>query len=168
MKNNLAKSTQIRPNKKFNTSIKNFSAAKKNEPIRTSNKMKTSINKPNTNRSNNPPSISGKVRKSVSNTNKKKKSVIAESIQEAKKQSIIQKPDLNSVRKNTDKKFKTTIGKKNGVTSSKKNSMSVSLKKDKLGKAKHKSVQLKNVNLFNSGKNKSKSKTAKKKIFSNL
>ena len=29
MKNNLAKSTQIRPNKKFNTSIKNFSAAKK-------------------------------------------------------------------------------------------------------------------------------------------
>ena len=163
MKNNLAKSTQIRPNKKFNTSIKNFSAAKKNEPIRTSNKMKTSINKPNTNRSNNPPSISGKVRKSVSNTNKKKKSVIAESIQEAKKQSINQKPDLNSVRKNTDKKFKTTIGKKNGVTSSKKNSMSVSLKKDKLGKAKHKSVQLKNVNLFNSGKNKSKSKTAKKK-----
>ena len=162
MKNNIAKSTQIRPNKKFNTSIKNFSAAKKNEPIRVSNKIKTSVNKQVANQPSNPPSTSSKARKSLSNTTRKK-SVIAESIQEAKKKSIVNKPEKNSDRQNTDKKFKTTVNKKNSIISSKKNSMSVSLKKDDLGKVKHKSVKLKNVNLFNNGKSKTKSKIAKKK-----
>ena len=162
MKNNLAKSSQIRPNQKFNTSIKNFSAAKKNAPIRVSNKIKTSVNKQASNQPSNPPSTSSKARKSFSNTTRKK-SVIAESIQEAKKKSIVNKPEKNSDRQNTDKKFKTTVNKKNGIISSKKNSMNVSLKKDDLGKVKHKSVKLKNVNLFNNGKNKTKSKIAKKK-----
>ncbi len=160
MKNSLARRSQIKPNKKFSTSIKNFSAAKKSIPLSESNKLKSSINKPNTNRSSNPPSVSTKVRKSMATTTKKK-SVVAESIQEAKKKSIFKKPDSNIERK--DKKSKTAIGKKNGITLAKKNSMSVSLKKDNLTKPKHKSVQLKNVNLFNSGKNKNKGKTTKKK-----
>jgi hypothetical protein len=160
MKNSLARRSQIKPNKKFSTSIKNFSAAKKSIPLSESNKLKSSINKPNTNRSSNPPSVSTKVRKSMATTTKKK-SVVAESIQEAKKKSIFKKPDSNIERKY--KKSKTAIGKKNGITLAKKNSMSVSLKKDNLTKPKHKSVQLKNVNLFNSGKNKNKGKTTKKK-----
>ena len=117
MKNSLARRSQIKPNKKFSTSIKNLSAAKKSIPLSESNKLKSSINKPNTNRSSNPPSVSTKVRKSMATTTKKK-SVVAESIQEAKKKSIFKKPDSNIERK--DKKSKTAIGKKNGITLSKK------------------------------------------------
>jgi len=162
MKNTLAKSTQIRPTKKFNTSIKNFDTAKKSQQVHASqNKMKTSITKGNnTNRSSNPLSGSSKVRKSISSTTKKK-TVNTKNIQDNKKKSIMKKPETATVRKN-DKKSKTSVGIKNN-TSTKRNSMSVSLKKDNINKAKHKSVQLKNVNLFNSSKNKSKSKTAKKK-----
>ena len=163
MKNTLAKSTQIRPTKKFNTSIKNIETAKKSQQVHASqNKMKTSINKNNnTNRSSNPLSGSSKVRKSISSTTKKK-TVNTKNIQDNKKKSIMKKPETATVRKNADKKNKTSVNLKNKA-STKRNSMSVSLKKDNFNKTKHKSVQLKNVNLFNSAKNKSKSKTAKKK-----
>ena len=163
MKNALAKSSHIKPTKKFNTAIKNFDTVKKSQQAQASqNKMKTSINKNNnTNRSTNPLSASSKARKSISSTTRKK-AENTQNIQGNKKKSTIKKPETATVRKNNDKKNKTTVNLKNNV-SSKKNTMSVSLKKDNYNKNKHKSVQLKNTNLFNSTKNKSKSKTAKKK-----
>ena len=166
-KNPLAKSTQIRESKKFKTSINNFATAKKTTQIKPLNKMKTSINKANNNenssRSNNPPSVSSKKRKSISTTTKKK-TMNPTKNEEIKRKSIMKKPDSKSIRKNTDKKFKTTVNIKSSALS-KKNSMTVSLKKDNADKGKRKTVKVQSTNLFNnklSAQLKPKNKTAKK------
>ena len=160
-KNTLAKSTQIRPTKKFNTSIKNFNTAKKTQL--SSNRLKSSLNNNNTVRSTNPPSSSSKGIKSIGITTTKKKTVNTNNIEDNKKKSLIKKPESKSVRKTADKKSKTTVNIKNSVTS-KKNNMSVSLKRDKMNKNKTKTAKVQNVNLFNRSKIKTKSKTAKKKV----
>ena len=166
-KNPLAKSTQIRESKKFKTSINNFATAKKTTQIKPLNKMKTSINKANNNenssRSNNPPSVSSKKRKSISTTTKKK-TMNPTKNEEIKRKSIMKKPDSKSLRKNNDKKFKTTVNIKSSALS-KKNSMTVSLKKDNADKGKRKTVKVQSTNLFNnklSAQLKPKNKTAKK------
>lgn len=166
-KNPLAKSTQIRESKKFKTSINNFATAKKTTQIKPLNKMKTSINKANNNenssRSNNPPSVSSKKRKSISTTTKKK-TMNPTKNEEIKRKSIMKKPDSKSIRKNNDKKFKTTVNIKSSALS-KKNSMTVSLKKDNADKGKRKTVKVQSTNLFNnklSAQLKPKNKTAKK------
>lgn len=160
-KNALAKSAQIHPTKKFNTSIKNFSAAKKAQL--SSNKLKTSVNNNNTKRSNNPPSTSDKARKSVQITTNKKKTEKNNNIETNKKKSIFKKPEAKSVKKTTDKKLKTSVNIKNSVPSPKV-SMSVNLKRDNTGKGKSKTTKVQNVNLFNSSKGKSKKKTTKKSV----
>ena len=57
--------------------------------------------------------------------------------EEIKRKSIMKKPDSKSLRKNNDKKFKTTVNIKSSALS-KKNSMTVSLKKDNADKGKRK------------------------------
>ena len=165
-KNSLAKSTQIRPTKKFNTSIKNFSEAKKNEEI-PPNKMRNSVNN-NLIHSTNPPSTTSKPRKSVKITTKKK-SVNTDNINNTnnnntKRKSIMKRTETKGVRKDTDKKSKTTIGGIKNTASSKKNSMSVSLKRNTLTNNKKRTSKVQNVNLFDSGKSKNKSKTTRKSV----
>jgi len=159
-KRSTAKSIQIEPTKKFMASIKNFSTARKSQIIPT-NKLKTSTNN-NTNRSNNAPSTTTKNRKSVVITTTKKKSINPNNIDIKRKKSIMKKPEAKSVKKDTDKK-KASAMKRNTVII-KPSSMSVSLKKDNIGKNQKRFSNVQNVNLFNSGKNKNKSKTTKKSV----
>ena len=165
-KNSLAKSAQIRQTKKFNTSIKNFSEAKKKEEVPTA-KMRNSVNN-NLIHSTNPPSTTSKARKSVKISTTKKKESNTENKNNTntnnKRKSIMKKSETKGIRKETDKKSKTIIGGVKNTVSSKKNSMSVSLKRNTLGTNKTRPSKVQNVNLFNSGKSKNKSKTTRKSV----
>ena len=165
-KNSLAKSAQIRQTKKFNTSIKNFSEAKKKEEVPTA-KMRNSVNN-NLIHSTNPPSTTSKARKSVKISTTKKKESNTENKNNTntnnKRKSIMKKSEIKGIRKETDKKSKTTISGVKNTVSSKKNSMSVSLKRNTLGTNKTRPSKVQNVNLFNSGKSKNKSKTTRKSV----
>jgi hypothetical protein len=76
----------------------------------------------------------------------------------------MKKSETKGIRKETDKKSKTIIGGVKNTVSSKKNSMSVSLKRNTLGTNKTRPSKVQNVNLFNSGKSKNKSKTTRKSV----
>lgn len=154
MKNKLTKSTPIRPSIKFNTTTKKSDKSQKDGDLETSKKLRTSKKSKIGTSLINPASAASKSRKSMAVTSSKKKTEIKKN--DDKKKSIIRKSVFVKPT-NFEKATKTNPRKS---VAPKKNSMSVSLKRDDKNK-KSKTTNFQNVNLFNSQKKKSIRKSIK-------
>ena len=154
MKNKLTKSTPIRPSIKFKTTTKKSDTTQKDGDLETSKKLRTSKKSKIGTSLINPASAASKSRKSMAVTSSKKKNEIKKN--DDKKKSIIRKSVFVKPT-NFEKATKTNPRKS---VAPKKNSMSVSLKRDDKNK-KSKTTNFQNVNLFNSQKKKSIRKSIK-------